>query len=313
MTDTVRGITRAHPTVPLVALAALVLVGCDGALSDRSPAERVSAAPGATLSAGTAAYTLTILPPTPTAPGDEDTAGATRTDTVGAARIPPDALTAEGAIDFEAGTSRMEMEVAGGVYTLDAVFDGEHVYVRMPPMTGGEARWFRGSPGQMAGAGTSAGMTDDPTGFVRALRDVESEVESLGSDTVRGVPVEGFEFELDGAALWRGPEGEAPASISELRVPGEVWLDGENRVRRVTLRIEMEAFAAALREALAADSLGLGAAEVPDLEDVEGTATVTMELFDFGAEVEITPPDSAEVVDFDEMRGRSGGGPGGAR
>ena len=277
---------RAVLTAVAVSLALALAPACGGE-GGPSPRERLAAAEQATLEAGTVAFEMDVR---------------IRTGPDSAARMTMN-MTGRGAADLETGASRLEMELGGLGIPLTMLYDGDTVFVRMPGMmTGGEARWIRrpaAGPGAMGPGG--AGFAGDPGPFLSALGAVDGEIERLGSDSVRGDPVEGFAFSVPGDRYWRG-EGEAPPALAAMEVPTEVWLDGSDRVRRMSVEMELGAAMAAARKA-AGDSLPEQSRRMLEMmgRDASGDMRLTMELFDFGTEVVTRPPDSARVVDADSL------------
>lgn len=294
-----RRVARLALAAPLV----LALAAACGGESGPPPQERLAAAEAATLESGTAAFTMDVR---------------IRTGPDSATRMTMN-MGGEGAANLETGASRLEMEMGGLGIPITMLHDGDTVFVRMPGMmTGGEDVWIRRpagpTPGGM-GPGGAAGFGGGPSPFLAALGRVEGEIARLGTDSVRGDPVEGFAFSLPGERFWRG-EGEAPPSLARMEVPTEVWLDEGNRVRRMSVEMDLSAAMAAAREA-AGDSLPEQSRRMLEMmgRDMSGDMRLTMELYDFGVRVVTRPPDTVEVVDADSLqRGmmRTGGtGPGG--
>lgn len=289
--------TAAALAIPLaLALAA----GCGGEAGPE-PRDRLASAEGATLDAGTAAFTMDVR---------------IRTGPDSATRMSMN-MGGRGAANLETGASRLEMELGGLGIPLTMLHDGDTVFVRMPGMmTGGDPIWVRRPAGQPVGVGPGAGgFGGGPSPFLAALGEIGGEIERLGADSVRGDPVEGFAFSLPGDRYWQG-EGEAPPALAEIEVPTEVWLDGSNRVRRMSVEMDLRAAMTAARE-VAGDSLPPQSRQMLEMmgRDASGDIRLTMELFDFGIEVVTRPPDTVEVVDADslgrEMMRMRGGGPGG--
>jgi hypothetical protein len=67
-------------------------------------------------------------------------------------------------------------------------------------------------------------------------------------------------------------------------VPTEVWIDEEGLARRMELTYKGMRFA----------------------PGEEGDMTMTMELFDFGVEVDIQPPPANNVTDLQDLLGQGG-------
>lgn len=306
----------------VVGLLGLVLAGCSGGEdSARDPAERLAAAASATTAAGTARTAVTV----DTLLGED---GADSEVT----------LSAEGEVDFDARRAAAELRVPGIDEPLRTVVDGDVAYTRLPEVLGDEgAGWVR-QEGYGAGAGmgftVGAGVGgEDPTRLVEALASVEGEIAELGEETVREADADGYGFTLRGAAL-ADEGGGMPQRFSELEIPAEAWLDADDRVRRLVATFDL----AALTEAVGGgpdepdepgeageggeggdggdraepDQPGepAGPAPLGDPMALDGTLELTVELFDFGAEVDIAVPAADDVIDAEafEQRVRHGAG-----
>lgn len=272
--------------VALVASLGLSACGGDGGPDAR---ERLASSVGTTLDAGSAAFTM-------------DARIRTGPDTAPAAEM---SFASRGAADLGTGASRMETDLPGVGLSITMLFDTDTVFVRMPALlTGGEAVWIRRPVDSIpdGGVGSGAATADfagSPARALEALRDVRGGIERLGPDSVRGSAVEGYGFSVPAGALWQGP-GEPPRALREREVPATAWLDGRDRVRRLTLEMDLATAMAAAREAVGDSVAPQGRRMLEALgADGEGRVAVTLELFDFGTEVDARPPDTARVVDAD--------------
>lgn len=282
-----------------VVLAAAVAAAC-GPGEVRSPEERVAAAAEATRSAGSAAFDLEIR-----LEMGEQAAGMNMT------------MSGEGVADLEDRIGRLEIESPGVGGSVTTVFDGDATYTRLPSyIGGGETRWVRQTSTGALGRSPASGMGNNPFDLLAAVDTVEAAIEPLGADTVRGTDVQGFGFQLSGARLW-GDADSVPEQLRELQIPSELWLDGSDRVRRLVMEIDLGPVMKAAQERVARDmdgEEGRGLGQM--LGAMQGTMTLTAVLHDFGTEVDVSPPDSADVVDREtfqeQMRQRSrGAGAGG--
>lgn len=278
-------------TAAALSVAALVLAAC----GDRtSPRERLAAAPDATTGEGTAAFAMSADMKI----GEE---GSGMDVTLGG----------EGAMDLAARTGHMEMTMPGMGASLNVVFDTSAVYLRIPSMPGGgQAQWIRQTDGT-AGMRTGTGFGGDPSYLVDVLDAVEGEISELGADTVRGADVRGYGFTVSGEELW-GERDDVPEAMSDLDVPVEAWLDGQNRLRRMVMRIDMGAASRAVKERMSDSAASDQEREMGAMMGaMTGTMTLTTEFYDFGRDVQVEVPDSTEVMDAEEfqrrMMERSGG------
>jgi hypothetical protein len=132
----------------------------------------------------------------------------------------------------------------------------------------------------------------DPTQALDFLR-AAGEVEEVGQAEVRGVPTTHYRGTIDFekyADELEQKDGVGPAAARALRevvrqtgqktVPMELWVDGDSLVRRMKWEQAVP---------------GTGGQPTT-------TATSTMELFDFGADVEVERPPADETMSFEELQ-----------
>jgi hypothetical protein len=235
----------------------------------------------------------------------------------------PATVTADGAIDN--GTNRSQFSVdlskltgalppsagiaigALGKGPLEVVTDGNDVYVKVGALGSllgatSDKTWAKLSladaPGPGAGGGT--GAVADGTEILGVLGQA-GEVTTVGNEAVRGVDTTHYRGTLDvataldqlpadqrsQAATRLGQVGIDPEAVS---VPVDVWIGQDDLVRRVQVGLD-------------ASQIKSGASAAGDL-----TATVTIELYDFGAPVDVTVPPADQVFTVDpKMLGSIGG------
>ena len=280
-----------------VALTALVAAGCggDGSKSADTPDgdvvvrtaeeafEALSASSDATTEAGSVRFAIEM----------EITGG-------------PEAMAVavDGAFDLESGAGSFEMDlgalgVPGGGSVEARLVDGS-LYMDFSSIAGADGlgagvRWVEMDLDALAGdLGLDLGDfgASDPSQLLdtlESLRGVSRDIELIGPDVVRGVPTERYRVEVDlEKALGDVPESlrddlERSFAILDLEtLPMEVWIDSEDRVRR--LEFEMSS---------------------TELADVGAEVSVhmSMDLFDFGVEVDVVAPPADETVDFLELFG----------
>lgn len=190
---------------------------------------------------------------------------------------------------------------------VQVVVDGATTYLRAPMLDElvGAARWLvagRGAsdaelgPLGMATIGGGIGAVD-PLPVLEALTQAEA-VDDVGAGEVDGAPVRRLRAELDLSGVL---EGLGPA----MAVPIDLWVDEAGRARRLV---------ADLGDAGALLGEGTSAPAVPGMA---GSATMTIELYDYGVDLEIVTPDPDDVLPVDEARramqralGQAGGGTG---
>lgn len=210
--------------------------------------------------------------------------------------------------DFGAAIAAITGSAAGLPPGFDepvrVVVDGTTTYLRAPVLDElvGAPRWLVATgdaaaelgPLGVSAIGGGIGAVD-PLPILQALKDAAS-VDDVGADEVDGAPVRRLRAELD---LSRVLDGLGPVAD----VPLELWVDDAGRVRRLVAHLGDAG------ELLDAD---VSTAAPPG---VAGSASMTVELFDYGADLEISTPDPGDVlpvaVAHDAMRaaaGRSGAG-----
>jgi hypothetical protein len=120
-------------------------------------------------------------------------------------------------------------------------------------------------------------------------------VEKLGNEKVRGVGTTKYRAEVD---IRRYPDRLPPAQREQARVaveklvqqtgsdtyPMTLWIGDDKLVRRVRIEYDFE---------------------IPNQEE-KADFSMTMEFFDFGAPVDVTPPPAKDVQDLAELAGALG-------
>lgn len=277
-----------HTSAVVVLVASLALAGCG---EQTPPRERLATAAETTFSEGTASFSMTMDMEL-----GQDGSGMSFS------------TSGEGAVDMESDRGRMEMSMPGADTALSLIFDGDVVYLRLPMGMQGDRPWIRQDASQMSSMGPSQTMGSRPDAWLDALEDVQGEVSALGADTVRGTDVQGYAFTSRAEDFWGASDtagtDSLPESLRDMEFPTRVWLDAGDRVRRMVVELDMGRVMKAVHE-MQGDSAarrGLGA-----MGAMAGTATMSVDFFDFGAEVRVTLPDSSEVTTLDEVRQRSAG------
>ncbi|QIN81316.1 hypothetical protein GBA63_00770 [Rubrobacter tropicus] len=216
-------------------------------------------------------------------------------------------ITGQGIMDFSGAASSLTMEMFGmGNFEMRQI--GNTVYMKMPE--GGPAQmpgarpWIRvdlddayereygANPAQMPG-----GAAGDPTRQLEYLRGVSDSVEKVGTEKVRGVQTTRYEAILDlrKEAAGRGAEvREAQEEIIEQigtsKLPVEVWLDDQNRVRRYAMDV-----AVPVPENASAPGMPEGG---------KMRTSMVAEYYDFGTPVEVQAPPQEQTTDGSKMFSR---------
>ena len=274
-----RRLTALGIALTFVALAA----GCGD--SGASPVEVVTKAPDATISASTAKVAMTL-----------DVSGT---------NVPKVTTKGEGQIDFVRKATAMTLDLSDtlqpmGVTGDDATFDmrslGSTLYMRSPlfsqvaPSAAG--KWLKLDLNELTklqGVDLSqlqqAGNNDPRQGLAFLEGVTEDGVEDLGHEDVRGADTTHYraEVDLEKAANRSGSIVDQDAfkrfidTLGAKTVPVEVWIDGDNRVRRIRIPLPVP--------------FQSGTAKV----------TMTMEYFDFGSAVNVAAPPDSDVIDYRDV------------
>jgi hypothetical protein len=210
-------------------------------------------------------------------------------------------------MDFDMTGLPASAQLGGPTLHMSMVFEGLDLYMKLPPslaaqIPGGKP-WLKlnlQEAGKQAGIDLSqllqsGNMSQDPTQMLDYLRAASGEVTKVGNEQVRGVDTTHYRATVD---LKKVPDAAPSGQRAALRkqidqlialtgtrtIPTEVWIDGDNLVRRVKLSY------------------------VFDQNGERGSTTVLEELYDFGAQVNVSPPTADEVVDITQLLQQGGGG-----
>ena len=247
--------------------------------------------------------------------GEEEAATSTRSDDsgllVGAAAATADAgssrvfveasvggqsFTGEGAYDYRADRGHLTLDLAAlgaGLGEVELVFADHVVYYRLPAEMGplaGDKSWVKidlEALGKASGSNLDAlaqGNQTDPGQYLRWLKATGADVEEIGTESVRGVETTHYRasVDLDKVVETAAPEvrGATRAWIDRLKseldsdvVPIDVWVDGDGLVRRIRQEYEIR----------------------------DTKTEITLELYDFGVEVDAKAPPPDDVVDLGDL------------
>lgn len=203
-------------------------------------------------------------------------------------------------VDFEAGVSHLSFDLSAlaglgesttgvGTGPIDVLTKGSVAYVKMnglADLVGGKAKWIKidvsKMPGPASGAAGAAGApsgTPDAAALLDLLKKQADTFTTVGQEPVRGVGTTRYTAVVDLARLARDhaaelgdpPLGARLGQLDATTVTVDVWIDGDDLVRKVVLRVP----------------------------SAEGAATtVTLELYDFGKPVEVAVPADADIIDL---------------
>lgn len=223
----------------------------------------------------------------------------------------PLTMTGEGIFDSQARKGRLTMDLsalgAGSGQDLgeaEMIFDDFVVYMKFPflsELRGGLKEWLRFDIRELGKEqGFDLGQLsqlnqNDPSQALQYLRAASEDVEELGKEEVRGVETTHYRMTIDlRKVVDQAPEEQREqlrAQIDQIveqsglqMVPTEVWIDDEGLARRMQLTYKGMRFA----------------------PGEEGDMTMTMELFDFGVEVDIKPPPANNLTDLQDLLEQGG-------
>ncbi len=197
--------------------------------------------------------------------------------------------TAAGEYDFIHSRGTVSMRSPVG---MTEIFIAPTAYIKLS----GDSGMPDGKSWVALDAGTSSGLDTslfgpfggtDPADLLASLTAVSSSVTSLGPATIRGVKVTGFRVDIDPAkAVARVPGWERAglrAFISSLGpgpVPVDVWVDGQNLVRRVKLTLH-----------------------VPDGEGTPASTQMVevTDFYNFGVPVRVSAPPASQVASMSQL------------
>jgi hypothetical protein len=218
----------------------------------------------------------------------------------------PLTFTGEGEFDRERGRMTMDMsslgEATGGAFAgeLEMIFDRLVLYMKFPAaiteqLPGGKS-WVRID---LREAGKELGIDfaelmqvqqSDPTQALQYLRGASEDFEAVGEEEVRGVETTHYRGTIDlRKAIEQVPEDardsfeRAVELIGTNRLPFEVWIDDDGMARRMKYEQPL-----------------------PGADGQEASMELTMDLYDFGAEIDVEPPPADEVIDMQELLGQGG-------
>lgn len=211
----------------------------------------------------------------------------------------------QGVMDFSGAASSVTTEMFGmGSFEVRQIENT--VYMKMPKdfvaQMPGAKPWVEADledlygqqsgsvPGQM-----EMGKPQDPTRQLEYLRGVSDSVEKVGTERVRGTQTTHYRamIDLKKAAAEEGAEAqEAQDEVVEKlgtdKLPVEVWLDDQNRVRRFALDLNVPAPENA-------------ASPNASPEDATMRTQMVAEYYDFGTSVDVQAPPPDQIMDGSEL------------
>jgi hypothetical protein len=184
-------------------------------------------------------------------------------------------------------------------WKIEVVQDGEVGYVRFPAfdeqLPAGKS-WIRAEKGEKAGGFELEELEQfaktDPRELLEALQAVTSDVEAVGTESLRGTEVTHYRAVIDPEDLaTKVPEDEREQTrslVDEItsqsgigEIPVDVWIDATGLVRKLSMT---------------ASATDPGTSQSSDL-------SMSFEIWDYDEPVDIELPPASEVVDASAVRG----------
>lgn len=223
----------------------------------------------------------------------------------GLAREPVE-MTGGGIFDSKQQVGRMTIDMSGLGKSMgganfgeaEMIFGGDVFYMKFPflqKVQPGVKPWIKFDLKEIAAeqgfdfAGFDQLKQSDPAQALAYLRAASGGVKEVGEEKVRGADTTHYRMTVDLRKVAKQfPEQkesiERVITESGVRtVPTEAWIDGDDLVRRMKLTYE----------------------DTQVAPGREGDMTMTMDLYDFGVDVQIEPPPRDQVVDIQTLMSRA--------
>jgi hypothetical protein len=198
-------------------------------------------------------------------------------------------LHAEGVVDFAHNRLQVTQQSsnAGLSFSQEIIADEQALYMKSPLAQDRGKTWLGIdlSTGPIPAAAAGQVVVVSPTATLAFLENVPSEIKQVGTERVRGTPTTRYAVTIEARKALKQPGLSAPQRKEMKRAlagadidafTADVWIDRDQRLRKLHYRIEPES----------KDALGL---------------ETTLELFDFGAPPAVEPPATDQVLTASEL------------
>ena len=183
-------------------------------------------------------------------------------------------------------------------WKIEVVQDGDVAYVRLPAIDAqlpSGKTWIRASESDAKAGGVDfqeleSFSSSDPRELLDALRSLSGDLETVGTEKLRGVETTHYRAVIDPVELAKGAStaGQATDGLFDLLiarpgigdVPVDVWIDANGLVRKVSMEVSAS-----------------------EQASPAGAATVSFELWDYGEKVAIDLPPASQVADASALHG----------
>ncbi len=267
---------RASAGLSVLALALVVaLTSCSGKVGDATAIVRE--APDKTVEAGSARVAMEVA----------FTSGGT-----------PSTVTGEGVVDLsqKQGMLRLDLgALAGslGTSSVETFLSSEGIFVKLPAsVLPGNRPWLKLNLAVVASqAGVDVGslgqlQSADPSQALQFLKGAVDDMSEVGEEQVRGTGTTHYRGTLDlqraqneVSSEARPAVSQAIASLGTSRIPADVWIDDDGRMRKMRFEVD------------------------PDRDGPNPPGTAQFEMFDFGVQADIQPPPLDQVTDLSNVLG----------
>jgi len=202
-------------------------------------------------------------------------------------------ITGSGVFSMAKLLGTMKMDFGGPIgQTMDSRMLGRTMYFKSDLLTGPAAgKWVKIDFEKATGldpAQLAQYQNQNPASGLSFLEAVSGGVQKVGTETVRGVATIHYRATVDLTKLGAKLPARARSLLRNLRetahlssLPVEVWIATDGIARRFSYSM---------------GPLTMGSET--------GSATATMELYDFGVPVSVKAPPAADVIDFDSLKRR---------
>jgi hypothetical protein len=228
--------------------------------------------------------------------------------------VGPMQMGGDGAIDIRHQRSRFTLGITsapggaagalGDALSTEVISDHFDVYTRSPqlsPLLGDGKRWLKVDVAEISKAAgidlsAMARPNQDPSQSLQQLKAVSGDVEKVGEEAVRGVSTTHYRATID---FDKYPDlvpaedrAAARASMRQLikltgshTAPVEVWVGEDDLVRRFKQKLSLA------------------------IPGAPSAIEQQIELYDFGAKVDIDVPDADEIADMSDLAAAAAGAP----
>jgi len=196
-------------------------------------------------------------------------------------------ITGSGAFDYAKHDGELTETIPsvggsqGGTVEIREI--GDTVYVKVPNAPDPSKPWLK-TDAKTFGAQNGGTQASDPSQFLSYLKGASSGITDEGTETVRGTETRKLKANLDlnkaAAKLPADQKQAVEQAIQQLgtsTIPTEVWIDDQGRMRKMSF------------------SLDVPTAGASGGSPQSANLALTLELFDYGAPVNVTPPPSSQI------------------